>query len=71
VSFGILHNIIQREKTRKKGGYAARMGQIKMHLFTKPERKTPLWRSLHAWKCNVKMDLKEAGSNGTGLTYMA
>jgi hypothetical protein len=47
------------------------MGQIKMHLFTKPERKTPLWRSLPAWKCNVKIDLKEAGSNGTGLTYTA
>ena len=36
-----------------------------------PEEKRPLGRSRRRWEDNIKMDLQEAGSEGTDLTDLA
>ena len=37
----------------------------------KPEGKRQLGRPRHRWEDNIKMDLQEAGSEGTDLTDLA
>jgi hypothetical protein len=32
----------------------------------KPEGKIPLGRLVHIWKDNIRMDLREVGSSGSG-----
>jgi hypothetical protein len=55
--------VIKSRRT-KLAGHVARMGEKRgtyRVLLGKPERKSPLERHRLRWKCNIKMDLQEAG----------
>jgi hypothetical protein len=40
-------------------------------LVGKPEGKRTLWRPMHRWKDNIKMDLQEVGCGGMDWVELA
>jgi hypothetical protein len=70
--FHILHyspNIVRVIKSRRITweGHVARMGEgrgVYRVLVGRPEGKRPMGRPWHRWEDNIKMDLREIGTNG-------
>jgi len=60
--------VIKLRRIRWMGGTLACMGEMRNTyriLVRKPEGKRPLWKPMHGWKENIKMDLKELGCEGS------
>jgi hypothetical protein len=69
----ILYRVIKSRRMRW-AGHVACMGEgrgVYKILVGRPEGKRHLGRSRHRWEDNIKMDLREIGTNGANWIQLA